>query len=76
MQSILGILWGSLSSHSTDKDKVGLRGCLFSVFIISFISFRNIQKLDGLKSKKLEAKMRSLPASCFFGHPAFGSPKS
>jgi hypothetical protein len=48
-----------------------LRGCLFPAFRHFFISFREIQKLDGLKSEKLEAPFHELPSFSLLGQSNF-----
>jgi hypothetical protein len=44
-----------------------LRGCLFLAFHQFFISFREIQKLDGLKSEKLKAPFREFLSFSLLG---------
>jgi hypothetical protein len=47
------------------------RGCLFPAFHHFFISFREIQKLDGPKSEKLEASIHELLSFSLLGPSSF-----
>jgi hypothetical protein len=52
---------GDINENVSHRIKAGwLREYLFITFCHFFISFREIQKLDGTKSKKLEAPFHEL----------------
>jgi hypothetical protein len=60
-----------LEQQCRSYGKIKLRECLFPAFHHFFISFREIQKLDGLKSEKLKAPFHELLNFSFLGASSF-----